>query len=791
MSINKLLLSTVILLFAATKTQAQFAVNGYVSEKKSSEKMVNAYILAPYLKKGTATNNYGYFSLSLPTDTATLLISFVGFSPVQIFWDSKKDSKVLNVELQKLEKLSEEVVVVGNKIQKNVESSQMSKVTIPIEQIKRMPKFLGEADVLKSLQMLPGVSQGTEGTSGVIVRGGTPDQNLILLDGTPVYNASHLFGIFSTFNTDAIKNVELYKGGFPARYGGRLSSVIDMVMKDGDKSTIHGEGGIGILAAKFQLEGPIKKNKSSFLVSARRSYADLLAQPFIKKSRDETGIDNFFAFFYDFNAKLNFDLTQKDKLFFSLYSGEDKLRVNIKETNNNETFKLGTQVGWGNLISTVRWNHILNKKLFANTTVNYTRYRFLTKISEQSISSTYNESFAAKYISGIYDVGAKVDFDYRPNYKNSIKFGAGILNHTFTPGATSIKITATNDPSLDTAFNNQKQNSIELTSYVEDDIIVNDKLKINAGVHIAAFKSQNKFYPNVQPRISGKYSLSSNASIKATYTRMNQYIHLLTNNGSTLPTDLWVPSTDKIKPMKSDQFAIGFAKNIKNKYEFTAEAYYKTMNGVIEYKDGASFLNSSTANWDVKVDQGKGKSYGLEMMIQKTSGRTTGWIGYTLNWSNRTFDEINFGKTFWYKYDRRHDFEITIIHKISKRWDFSANFLFQSPQPFTLPTGQYQGLGQSSPYQSNYYNNNQSTIDIYSGRNEFRLLPYHRMDASFTYHKQKKRHEKIWNFSFYNIYNRANPFIYELDRFNSNGKAVLNGYPLLPFIPSVSYGFKF
>lgn len=777
-------------LLITTVAQAQYSVNGYISQTKSAEKLVGAYVVAPYFKKGTSTNNYGYFSLSLPKDTATLIISYVGHNPIQLFWQASSTDSALNIVLGKVI-TNDAVTVIGNKIQKNVESAQMSKVSIPIEQIKAMPKFLGEADVLKSLQMLPGVSGGTEGTSGVVVRGGTPDQNLILLDGTPIYNASHLFGIFSTFNADAVKNVDLYKGGFPARYGGRLSSVIDIILKDGDKSSLHGEGGIGLLASKLQLEGPIKKNKSSFLLSARRSYLDILAQPFLKATKDETGIDKLFAYFYDFNAKLNFDLTKKDKLFVSFYSGDDMLKLKVKDVAPNETFKFGTQVGWGNLIGTVRWNHIINKKLFANTTVNYTRYRFLTKVSEENISPTYNENFGAKYISGIYDVGAKVDFDYRPTYKHSIKYGVGIIAHTFTPGATSFKLTSSTDPPIDTAFNNKRQQSIEPSAYIEDDIIVSDKLKLNTGLHIGGFKAQTKYYPNIQPRISGRYMLTDRASIKATYTRMYQYIHLLSNNNTTLPTDLWVPSTDNIKPMLSDQVALGFAKNINNKYEFTAEAYYKNMIGVVEYKDGASFLNSSTDNWDKKVSQGNGKSYGVELLIQKTSGRTTGWVGYTLGYSNRTFNEINNGKTFAYKYDRRHDFEITVIHKISKRWECSANFVWQSPLPFTLPTGQFAGMDDTSPYQSNGFNSN-NTYDIYSSRNAFRLLAYHRLDAGFTYRKQKKRYEKSWNFSFYNAYNRNNPFFYDLDRYNAaTGKAQLNGYPILPLLPSISYGFKF
>jgi TonB-dependent Receptor Plug Domain/CarboxypepD_reg-like domain len=771
--------------------QSQAIVNGYVEEKKSQEKLVAAYILAPYSKKGTVTNNYGYFSLNLTKDTATIIVSYAGFEPLQFFYDKANDTGSITFSLQKRNATEEEVIVVSNKIQKNVQQTQMSKVTIPIEQIKAMPKFLGESDVLKSLQMLPGVSQGTEGTSGIIVRGGTPDQNLILLDGTPVYNASHLFGIFSTFNTDAIKNVDLYKGGFPARFGGRLSSIIDIVLKDGDKNKFHGEGGIGLLASKIQFEGPIQKGKSSFIVSARRSYADIIAQPFIKKSTSETGVESFFAYFYDFNTKLNFDLTKKDKLFFSFYSGDDMLKIRVKESYNSSTFKLKTQVGWGNVVSTVRWNHIFSKKLFLNTIVNYTQYRFLTRLDQSEVSATTTDNFAVKYKSGIYDAGVKLNFDYNLNYKNNIKFGINAMQHVFTPGASSIKIQSNAAIDLDTAFNNIKQKSLEANVFIEDDMIITDKLKANVGIHLATFKAQTKYYYNAQPRFSARYTINANSSVKATYTRMNQYIHLLSNNATTLPTDLWVPSTDNVKPMSSNQYAIGYSKNIKNKFELSVEAYYKDMNGVIEYKDGAGFLNSSTDSWDTKVEQGKGTSYGAEFLIQKTTGRTTGWIGYTFSKTDRTFTDINFGKSFPYKYDRRHDLEITVVHKLSKKWEVSANFVLQSALPYTVAVGSYTILGNNTPYNNSFFNYG-NTYDTYGGRNAVRLLPYHRMDVGFTYRKQRKRYEKTWNFSFYNVYNRLNPFYYDVQRGNNNTTSTtLNGYPLLPFLPSISWGFKF
>ncbi len=760
-------------------------LSGYVEDATTGEKLPGATIIIAETKKGTVTNNYGFFSITINSGEVTVYVTYTGFGvltqKIQMTANSQQVFKLQpNNNLQ-------EVVVSTKRQQPIQEQTQMSKVTVPVALIKSMPRFLGETDVMKTLQLLPGVAQGAEGTSGVIVRGGSPDQNLILLDGTPVYNPSHVFGIFSSFNSDALKSVELYKGGFPARFGSRLSSVIDLVMKDGNMKEFHGEGAIGLLASRLTLEGPIKKNKTSFLVSGRRTYLDLLATPIVK-SASEGVVKGLGVYFYDANFKLHHIVSDKDRLFLSVFSGHDFFKVRTEDKGTNSVERIKTRVGWGNTLATLRWNHIFNQRLFANTLINFTQYRFVSDLSYYSKVDNDIDNFGAKYFSGIKDYGARIDFDYRPLPEHSIKFGAAATIHVFTPGAATLKASGSNTNFIDTSFNNYSQKSGEISLYAEDDWQVSSKLKMNIGFHASTFKAKSKWYPNIQPRLGLRYLLPGDVAFKASYTHMYQYVHLLTNNATTLPTDLWVPSTDKIKPMFSQQIAAGFSRTVfKDKYEISLEGYYKTMDGVIEYKDGASYLNSSVADWDTKVEAGKGRVWGIELLLQKKVGKANGWIGYTLSKNDRQFPEINYGKRFFYKYDRRHDFEIVINYKLGKNVDVSASWQFQTAAPFTLPQGEYESAV-TDPTDPYFYS---GTLYQYKGRNEYRLLNYHRLDAGITWRKQKKKYEKSWNFSLYNMYNRQNPFYYYVDSQENTGKAKLNGITILPVVPSISYSFKF
>jgi TonB dependent receptor/TonB-dependent Receptor Plug Domain/CarboxypepD_reg-like domain len=777
------------LLLLSVTAQAQktkFTLYGYVQDKNTGEKLIGATIQIPDSKTATTSNNYGFFSIGSTTESATLLFSHAGYTPLTVQFNAG-ETAAQTILLEPLKGTLSEVRVVAQREQKIQQQTQMSKINIPVSQIKAMPQFLGEVDVLKTIQLLPGVQQGSEGFNGVYVRGGTPDQNLILLDGTPVYNVSHVFGIFSVFNADAIKNVDLYKGGFPARFGGRLSSVLDISMKDGNMYETHVEGAVGMLAAKLMVEGPIKKGKTSFMISGRRSYLDLLARPILKSSEALGDGDNFGAFFYDLNAKINHIFSPTDRLFFSIYAGEDLLKVTDASVGNNSESNFKLRFGWGNITSTLRWNHIFNKRLFANTTVNYTRYRFLTRVEDEYKDNTISNATRLEYFSGIYDWGFKSDFDYRASSNHSIRFGFNGIYHSFKPGVTAIKQTTDGQTDTDSTFNSENVKATELAVYAEDDWKISNKLQVNAGFHFSGFSVQGTFYTSFQPRFSFRYLLPGNWALKGSYTEMAQFIHLLANNSTNLPTDLWVPSTKLIRPMRSRQVAIGLAKSIwKDQFDFTLEGYYKTMDNVIEYKEGASYFNSSVSGWDKKVEAGRGWTYGSEIMLQKKKGRMTGWVGYTLSWNWRQFKEINQGEKFPFRYDRRHDFELVIQYKLSKRWDISGSWQYSTSTPITLPTAQYEALTDPGGF---FFIN---TVDYIESRNNFRIRAYHRMDIGLTYRKQKKKHEKAWNFSLYNIYNRQNPFYYYFDKvYGSNEKSKLVAITLLPVIPSISYSFKF
>ncbi len=686
----------------------------------------------------------------------------------------------------------DEVVITAAEAEKIQEITQMSTISVPIEQIKSLPAFLGEVDVLKTLQLLPGVQSGNEGTSGLYVRGGGPDQNLILLDGVPVYNASYLFGFFSVFNADAINNVQLIKGGFPARYGGRLSSVIDISMKEGNMKEFHGEGSIGIIASKLTLEGPIVKDKTSFIISGRRTYLDLLARPLIKAQTDGDEVVGYY--FYDVNAKINYRFSNRDRLFLSTYLGDDHFYARYKYENqqNGVTLEDEDEAGlrWGNITSALRWNHIFTPKLFSNTTLTYSRYRF--DISEdyryEYLNDTTNQIMVdrglSRYLSGIEDYAAKIDFDYLPAPQHSVRFGASAIHHTFRPGALNYQYDdASYGESLDTLIGAQQTRAVEFAAYAEDDIELSRQLKFNVGVHFSGFRVNDEFYTSVQPRVAGRYLLNEQLSFKASYVQMAQFIHLLTNSGIGLPTDLWVPATEQVKPQTSQQGALGVAYNWRSGYEVSVESYYKTMNNLIEYKEGASFIDVNQ-DWQDKVTVGDGRSFGLELLVQKKQGRTTGWLGYTLSRTDRQFPELNFGKRFPYKYDRRHDISLAVVHAWKEKIDLSFSWVFGTGNAISLPTAIYSGA--SRP---NYYSND---IYYYGERNSYRMQAYHRLDGSITFKKKTRWGERQWVLGVYNAYNRRNPFYLYLDASQDPGRnAEFKQVSLFPIIPSFSYRFKF
>jgi len=756
------IISALVLMFFSSMLHAQqVTISGYIKEGKSGESIIGATVFIPSKNAGTVTNAFGFYSITIPADSVQFMVTSPGYETYSTTLYPRSDL-FFSISLEKDSKTALKEVTVSGRKEALQSRTQMSAVDLSMTTIKALPAFLGEVDIMKAIQLLPGVQAGNEGSSGLYVRGGGADQNLILLDGVPVYNAAHLFGFFSVFNADAIKSVEVVKGGFPARYGGRLSSVIDINMKEGDNQEFHGEGGVGLVAARLTVEGPLDKGKSSFMISGRRTYIDVLAKPIM--TRDVS------YYFYDLNGKVNFRLGEKDHLYLSGYSGDDKF--SNTETDREHTYKTG--INWGNITGVARWNHVFSPRLFGNLTAYYSRYRFGVEIEEGAERQGVQSVYKLNYSSSIKDYAVKYDFDYRPHAAHNIRFGAGFVAHHYRPGAQQSQFSGLGY-NKDTAMGIQPIDGNEYDIYAEDDIRISAKLKANIGLHGTGFSIRNQFFTSLQPRLALRYLLHNQLSIKASYVQMNQFIHLLTNSSTGLPTDLWVPATDRVPPLSSQQAALGLAYTHPKGYEVTLEGYYKTMDNVIEYKEGTSFLNT-TSGWEDRVVSGKGWSYGAELFIQKKKGKFTGMFGYTLSWTNRRFDALNNGETFPYRYDRRHDIKVAGVYNISSRLQVSAEWVYGTGNAITIPVAAYNAT-------------NGQKLTIYSARNGYRMPAYHRGDISVKYTTVRKRSERAWVLSVYNVYDRRNPFyIYEQE---VNGVNSFKQVSLFPVIPSISYQFKF
>ncbi len=767
-------------------TSGRFTVSGYVRDLSTGETLIGANISVKGGSRGVASNQYGFYSITLNAGEYVLVTSYINYRAQLINLSLKKDTS-LNIDLIAGVNLSQEVIVTSRKRDNNVKMAQMGKISLPIEQIKSVPAFLGEVDLLKVVQLLPGVRNAGEGSAGIYVRGGGPDQNLIMLDDAVVYNTGHLFGFFSIFNSDAIKNVSLIKGGMPAQYGGRLSSVLDVSMKEGNNQKYQVEGGIGLIASRLSIQGPIKKDKASFIVSARRTYIDALTKPFISKSSQFYGSGYYF---YDLNAKINYRFNEKDRLYLSGYFGRDVFDfVNGRQS-------LNVNIPWGNATGTLRWNHVFNKKLFANTTAVYNDYRFTFRASQNN--------FEVKLASGIRDLTLKQDFDYYPYAKQKLKFGVLYTYHRFTPSVVS----GQQDSVVFNPLNAQTKFAHEGAAYIQDDWELSPKIQVNAGLRYSFFQQVGpnkiyktdddgnrtdstvykkgeavKTYSGLEPRLSIRFSLNENTSIKTSVTRNLQYIHLVSNAGTTLPTDLWVPSTYKVKPQISWLYAAGLFKNFNNNtYETSLELYYKDMQNQIEYKEG--YTPNTLDDTENSFVFGKGWSYGAELFVNKVKGRFTGWVGYSLSWTWRKFPSLNFGEKYPAKYDRRNDMSIVGMYEINKKWKVSAAFVFGTGNAATLPQRFYIMGGVLS--------------QEYSRINEYRLPSYHRLDLSaiLTPKKNEGRKWKTeWVFSLYNAYSRQNPYFIYFDQtgnpYNGTLQVQAKQVSIFPVIPAVTWNFKF
>ncbi len=766
----KILIRTISLLLIAalvTKAEAQnITLNGYIKDARTKESLIGATVFSTNTKKGTISNEYGFYSITLPkADTLGLIISYVGYQPQVKKLTIDKNLR-LDILLEVKTSLLGEVVISAEKNDNNVQSAQMGVINVPMRAISTLPVLAGERDIMKIIQFLPGVQQGQEGTTGFYVRGGNADQNLIQLDEATIYNPNHLFGLFSTFNVNAIKSMSLTKGGFPAKFGGRLSSILDISMKDGNKENYQIEGGIGLLSANLTVQGPIEKGKSSFIISGRRSYIDLLSKPFFKG-----GINGINYFLYDFNAKINYEPSKNDHLFISYFTGkDDAIYTGASSLNYN--------IGFGNTTSTVRWNHLFGNKLFSNTSLIKNDYHL-------GLATTQGNYYSMLY-TGINDVSVKTDFTYMPLLNHEVKAGFIYTYHTLFPGVVSAKIPKTGSRMDINRDSIPKKYSNEMAFYISDEIKMTDLLSVNYGLRIPVFHSKGKTYSYVEPRITAKFSLNEGTSIKASYTQMNQFVHLVPSSTASLPTDIWITSSPKVKPQNSTQYALGLFRNFNNnEIETSVEVYYKTMNNQVLFKEGTQI--SLNTNLEDVLAFGSGKSYGIEFFMKKNLGKLTGWASYTLSKTTEKFSELNYGKEFPFTYDRRHNLSITSIYQLSKNWTFSADFTLYSGIAFTLPGGKIFVPDDGSLYDGIYYD--------YTSRNNARLRMYNRLDISFSNKKQTKIFGKIfereWVFSVYNLYSRQNPYFVYLTTDPVTKIPQAKQVSLLPVIPSVSFNFKF
>ncbi len=796
------LLSALLIAVAFAAVAQRHSVSGYVTDSATGEALIGATVFIQELNKGVGSNNYGYYSATLDQGTYTLVVKYIGYADLKRTVDLTADRKV-NLKLSTTVQVMKAVEIQGERTKSQIESTDMGRMDVDVTKLQTLPALLGEVDILKTIQYLPGVKSNGEGNSGFYVRGGGPDQNLILLDEATVYNASHLFGFFSVFNADAVKDIELIKGGMPAYYGGRTSSVLAITMKDGNDKEFHGQGGIGVISSRLTLEGPIVKEKSSFIVSARRTYIDALTKPFINKESTFAGSGYYF---YDLNAKANYRLSDKDRFFLSGYFGRDVFNLNGSQPGSPK-FK----IPWGNATVSGRWNHVFGPKLFLNTTAIFSDYKFSFTGGQ--------DDFGFKLSSGIRDYGLKMDFNQYPNIRHNVRYGFQYTYHIYTPSTVAVNSGDT-DFNIDTP---SKLNAHEAAAYIQDDFDVTDRFRINAGLRFSWFAHVGPFheyitnemgentgakdygsgdiikqYSGLEPRVSMRYTIDKKNSLKASFNRNLQYVHLASFSSIGLPTDTWIPSGKNVKPQEAVQYALGWFRDFKErKYEGSIELYYKDMANQIEYAEGASPQNGGNANYDQDLVFGKGWSYGAEFFLKRRLGKLTGWVGYTWSKTERKFPSIDNGDPFPSRWDRRHDVSVVAGYELNDRWTFGGTFVYSTGQAATLPVQRYFIEGR--------------LVSQFTQRNGFRMAPYHRLDIAATLKNKptkqvkdktsgelttvQRKYRSSWTFSVYNVYNRKNPyFIY----FSTEGDSGLAGLQLkakqvslFSILPSITWNFEF
>lgn len=768
-SFRHILIVLTVCLFAYSHAYSQnkFTLNGKVTDALTGEDLIGASVYEAGTLTGTTTNNYGFYSLTLPDGNHVISVSYIGYTS-RIYELSLKNNVSQNIRLDPAQTVLSEVVVSTERSNMNITSVGMSMEKLDIKQIETIPVLLGEKDILKTIQLLPGISSISEGSSGFSVRGGSVDQNLILLDEAPVYSASHLLGFFSVFNSDALKNILVYKGGIPSQYGGRAASVLDITMKDGNNQEYSVSGGIGLISSRLTVEGPVLKDKMAFIVSGRRSYADLIGKGTGYIDKDIT------LYFYDLNAKLNYTINDKNRLFLSGYFGKDDFGF--------------SEVGmdWGNITGTLRWNHLLSSRLFSNTTLIYSNYNY-----------GFNVGSDASVSSGIIDGGFKQDFSWYKNPDNTLRFGINSTYHTFNPGRLLVEYSDNSEIIL------ERKKAVETAAYLSDNKKINDWFSAEFGLRFSLFNQLGEGWNNVydsnnkkvdstwysknrlmqtyfewEPRVSLNFKFSEKNSVKTSYNRMIQYLHLLSNSTSGQPTDTWIPSTSFIKPTIATHYSLGYFRNFKaDRWEFSIETYYKYLQNIIDYEDGTDITLNE--NIEAYILSGRGRSYGAEFYLKKKSGRLNGWVSYTLANTENKIEGINNFRWYPSKYDKTNNFSIVASYQVQKRLSVSSSWVYYTGNAVTFPSGKYEFDNKQLPY--------------FTDRNGYRMPDYHRLDLNVHLKgKEKKKFESAWDFSIYNIYNRHNAYTITFQESESvAGATEAVRLSLFGIVPAVTWNLKF
>jgi outer membrane receptor for ferrienterochelin and colicin len=784
----KYFLSYLFIFFTFSSIAQTVTISGFITDTTSGEVLPGATLINVSTGKGSSANQYGFYSLTSSSGTTRLRFTFVGYKPVQLELHLTTDTTI-QVQLNPaISSLNEVIVEAKPEEVDNISSIPYGKIKMPVSRLKAIPGLLGEQDIIKALALLPGVSVGNEGSTGLLVRGGTPDQNLIILDDATVYNVSHLFGFLSVFNSDAIKNVELYKGGFPARYGGRLSSVLDVSMKEGNNQKVTGEAGIGMINSRLLLEGPIIKNKSSFMIAARSATMGLFQLPaMIAYNYDKS--DRYFNYWlYDINAKFNYKFKDNSQLFLSLYRGNDNFL--IKERMLKERSQFDNK--WGNLTATARYNRVLNQKLFFRSILAYSYYNYGIA-SSHFLNDEEGKKVPLNHFSSsssVKDISFRNGFDYYYSSRHQLRFGTDLIRHIYQPVTIEASFLLNQD-SLKKI--NTPLSALENAWYAEDEVSITERLKVNVGMRVVGFNVQGKSFYSLEPRLTANLIMPHNLTLKGGYSRMRQFMHLITSTNVGLPNDIWLPATKNAPPPTASQYGLGISKALGNSIELSIEGYYKKTHSIIDNKPGSNLLTSFNVSWEELVEKyGEGEAYGLEVLANKTSGALTGWVAYTFAMNNRRFENINQGNWYPAPFDRRHTLNITGAYDISHKLSLSATWAFHTGQPVTMPIALYEQPENGYPE------------FIYKDINNFRMPSYHRLDIGLTYKRVTKRNrDASWHAGVYNAYNRINPYYldfnqrYYYEQKQSYGASVtgvnsqLSKMSVIPLLPYIGYSIKF